>query len=115
MRTKTAVLTAALVAAGAISSIAQNVYSVNVVGYVNVPVVANRFYMLENPLDKSNSGGNVITNVLVGGVDDNQIGANVYTFSAGHFNDPETYLGTGVGWYPGTAALPPGAGFFFQP
>jgi hypothetical protein len=36
MRTKTMLLTAACVAAGALSSMAQNVYSVNVVGYINV-------------------------------------------------------------------------------
>jgi len=39
MRTKALVLTAALVAVGALSSMAQsNVYSLNVVGYVNVPL-----------------------------------------------------------------------------
>jgi len=41
MRTKALVLTAATVAAGALSSMAQsNVYSLNVVGYVNVPAPA---------------------------------------------------------------------------
>src|SRR4051812_38861431 len=51
MRTKTAILTAALVAAGALSSMAQNVYSVNVVGYVNVTLNANKFTMVANPLN----------------------------------------------------------------
>jgi len=113
MRTKTMLLTAAMVAAGALSSVAQNVYSVNVVGYVNVPVFANRTYVLCNPLD-GGSNGNNITNILTNVGGDNQAGANVYTFS-GHFNDPETYLGTGVGWLPGTNILSPGKGFFFQP
>ncbi|EEF62403.1 hypothetical protein Cflav_PD5038, partial [Pedosphaera parvula Ellin514] len=39
MRTKTTLLTAALLAVGAISATAQsNVYSLNVVGYINVPI-----------------------------------------------------------------------------
>jgi hypothetical protein len=51
MRTKTLLLTAALVAAGAASSMAQ-VYSVNVVGYVNKSVPKG-FYMLANQLNAS--------------------------------------------------------------
>jgi hypothetical protein len=57
MRTKTLLLTAALAAAGAASAMAQNVYSVNAVGYVNksvVPgysIVANPFIVANESLD----------------------------------------------------------------
>jgi len=57
MRTKTLLLTAALAAAGAASAMAQNVYSVNAVGYVNKSVqhgysiVANPFVVANETLD----------------------------------------------------------------
>lgn len=48
MRTKTLLLTAALVAAGAASAMAQNVYSVNAVGYVNKQILPG-YTLLANP------------------------------------------------------------------
>jgi hypothetical protein len=48
MRTKTLLLTAALAVAGAASAMAQNVYSVNAVGYVNKSVQSG-FSLLANP------------------------------------------------------------------
>jgi hypothetical protein len=57
MRTKTLLLTAALAAAGAASAMAQNVYSVNAVGYVNKSVqhgyslLANPFVVADESLD----------------------------------------------------------------
>jgi len=60
MRTKTLLLTAALVAAGAASSMAQ-VYSVNVVGYIN-KALPKGFYMLANQLD--NKAGNKIVDLI---------------------------------------------------
>src|SRR4051812_8366959 len=51
MRTKTTLLTAALVAAGALSSMAQ-VYSVNVVGYINLNI-PHGFSMIANQLNAS--------------------------------------------------------------
>lgn len=67
MRTK-ALLCAAALAAGALTSMAQ-VYSANVVGYVNVPLPAGGlFTLLANPLDASMGGtvpgGNDITNLF---------------------------------------------------
>jgi len=68
MRTKALLLSAAALAAGLISSEAQNVYSVNVVGYVNVPARLG-FSSMSNPLDAagSNSATNVIQNVFDSG------------------------------------------------
>jgi hypothetical protein len=57
---KTLLIAAAALAAGVISSQAQ-VYSQNIVGYVNTPLPGG-FVNIANPLDAS--GGNSITNVL---------------------------------------------------
>jgi len=48
MRTKTLLLTAALAAAGVASAMAQNVYSVNAVGYINKTIGPN-YNLLANP------------------------------------------------------------------
>lgn len=69
MRTKVLICAAALVASLA-SSMAQNVYSLNVVGYVNVTLPAGHFYCVANPLDATmggtvpnmNDSGNLFTN-----------------------------------------------------
>src|ERR1035437_742604 len=67
MRTKV-LLCAAAMAASLASSMAQNVYSLNVVGYVNVTLPAQQFYAVANPLDASLggtvAGGNDITNLF---------------------------------------------------
>jgi hypothetical protein len=115
MRTKTTILTAAIIAAGVASSMAQsNVYSVNIVGYVNVPVVNSQFFLLSNPLDTGN--GNSITNVLP--LDINNINNDswtVYTYSQVAGLQPvETFI-FGLGWSPGTNVLAPGTGFYLVP
>jgi len=65
MRTKTLLLTAALSVAGIASSMAQAVYSVNAVGYVNTSLVPG-FNLISNPLD--NKTGNTIQNLFGTGV-----------------------------------------------
>jgi hypothetical protein len=108
-----ALVCAATLAAGLASSMAQsNVYSLNVVGYVNVPVVANNFYLLNNPLDVG--GGDVITNVFPIN-DPNFDSSIVFTYAPLTGLTPvETYFG-GFGWYPGTNVLVPGTGFYLYP
>ena len=72
MRTKTLLLAAALSAAGLATSMAQsNVYSLNVVGYINVPLVnganaAGQFNLFANPLDKDGTGVNNTLNEVLG-------------------------------------------------
>jgi hypothetical protein len=69
MRTKV-LLGAALLAASLASSMAQNVYSLNVVGYVNVTIPAGKYQLVANPLDATlggtvanmNDSGNLFTN-----------------------------------------------------
>ena len=57
MRTKTLILAAALTAAGLASSLAQsNVYSLNVVGYVNKTLTGGSlFSVVNNPLNTTNN------------------------------------------------------------
>jgi hypothetical protein len=107
MRTKTLLLAAVLGLASAATSMAQ-VYSANVVGYVNVSL-ASGFNLLGNPLVSSN---NTIKQVLPSVPE----GAQVFKLlPSGAFN-VDFYAG-GV-WYdtvseaPSTTTLAPGEGFF---
>ena len=54
MRTKVLLIAAAL-AASLASSMAQNVYSLNVVGYYNIPLAANEKLMIANQLNTTNN------------------------------------------------------------
>jgi hypothetical protein len=67
MRTKV-LLCAVALAASLASSMAQNVYSLNVVGYVNVTLPSGKFTVVANPLDASMGGtvatGNDMTNLF---------------------------------------------------
>jgi hypothetical protein len=56
MRTKTLFAAAAIVAAGIASSMAQSVYSLNVVGYVN-QVIPSGYSLIANPLSAGVSNG----------------------------------------------------------
>jgi len=137
MRTKTLLLSAAVVAAGVASSMAQsNVYSLNIVGYVNIPVTKNKIVMLNNPFDTGVSN-NAIANVLLqpyfggtNGVPDPALdygwdGTFLYHFQPGTGYIQEGY-NTGFGWAAGnndpgdangfsTITLPPGKGFWLIP
>jgi hypothetical protein len=73
MRTKTLLLTAALSAAGIASSMAQ-VYSVNLVGYINKSLPQG-FYLMANQLN--NGSGNKVTELLPNPPD----GTFVYKFN----------------------------------
>src|SRR5271165_5836493 len=104
MRTKSILLGAAALAAGLVTSMAANVYSVNVVGYVNVNVSSNQYSLLENPLD--DGAGDIITNVIQLNDNFDQTGtggsqAVVLLLQGGHLNEAEVYYAD-FGWYPGT-------------
>jgi hypothetical protein len=62
MRTKALILSAMIGVAGIASSFAQ-VYSVNVVGYINL-TLTNTFSLIANQLDNGN--GNLVTNMFTG-------------------------------------------------
>jgi len=111
MRTKALLLSAALVAAGVASSMAQsNVYSLNIVGYVNVPIPQG-FSILSNPLDDGLGDGDVITNVITSTNTPDQTLVYLFTPHLG-FADNETYYAN-FGWFPGTNRIAPGRGFFY--
>ena len=109
MRTKT-LLCAAALAAGVATSMAQsNVYSLNVVGYVNVKTVGGiSFNMIANPLNNTN---NNITNLFKGVNDGDQIStwdANIQDVSATVY----TYSAFAQNW-DGSRIMKPGEGFFY--
>jgi hypothetical protein len=105
MRTK-ALLGAAILAAGLASSMAQNVYSLNVVGYYNVPVPANQYVMVANQLTTTN-------NTLGGILPTAPAGSVFQKFSggwAGYIMDDVDMV-----WTPNASAtLAPGEGGFFK-
>ena len=84
MRTKTLLLTAALSVAGIATSMAQAVYSVNAVGYVNTPLVPG-FNLISNPLDNKAANGNTIQNLFATGIQ----GTIPNNLAVYHFN-PDT-------------------------
>jgi hypothetical protein len=104
MRTKTLLVAAAALAAGLASTMAQAVYSQNVVGYVNIPVSAGAKKLIANQLNTTN---NTLNSLLPSPVPGTQIfkfnnGYTVYTF------DVDDSV-----WTPdGDATLNPGEGAF---
>jgi hypothetical protein len=83
MRTKVLICAAALAAASAFTSMAQNVYSLNVVGYINIPLVEG-FQLIANQLDYDGTGtNNTSSNVLGTGL---PTGSQVYTWSGTTYN-----------------------------
>lgn len=112
MRTKTILLTAALVAAGVATSMAQssNVYSLNVVGYVNVPVQPG-YNLICNQLDID--GIDNVNTALTNGTPDQ---SQLFTWNGTTFNPSITYF-AGSGWFDGnlnnaTNNIFPGTAFF---
>jgi hypothetical protein len=107
MRTKTLLLTAALAAAGAVSSQAQNVYSVNAVGYANVPIKAG-FNMVGNPFVVSDSH----IEALIPTAPDQ---TTVYPYDNGAYTGPFTYYGPPDNlWDPAGGTLTFGHGAFLR-
>src|SRR5437773_7277283 len=113
MRTKTLLLTAALAMGGVASSMAQ-VYSQNVVGYVNL-TISNTFTMIANPLNGpggSNTLGTILPNAPAG--------AGIYKFNGTTFENKVTFGTPATGWIGGVAGagngtvLAPGQGAFIQ-
>lgn len=105
MRTKILLLTAAVAAAGITTSIAQTVFSVNAVGYVNLDLPP-KFSMIANPLNTSNN----TVSALLPNVPE---GTTVYKFNNGSFNQSASFL---FGSWTGDAnmTLNPGEGVFFN-
>ena len=111
MRTKLLFAAAAIIAAGVASSQAQsNVYSLNVVGYVNVVVEGGGSYnLLANPLNNTSAGGNNLTNLFPG---TQPVSAQILTWDVVNFDFDAVQPSYGVAWDV-NVALPPGKGFFY--
>lgn len=111
MKIKTLLLTVALCAATLATAVAQTVYSVNAVGYVNVTVPANGFALLANPL-------NVGTNNSISAVlPDVPVGTVVYTFDPTAAAFVQITKRSATLWSGGTGnntVLNPGTGFFVR-
>jgi hypothetical protein len=103
MRTKTLAITAALAAAGALTSMAQAVYSVNAVGYINLTLCPG-FSIIANQLD-AGAGNNTVSKLFAGVPDETVVykfvnGAyTVNTFEFGAWERPDETL------VPGEAAF----------
>jgi hypothetical protein len=115
MRTKTLLLAAVTLAAGIGASVAQTVYSVNAVGYVNLTLKTG-YNLISNPLNGTNN--NINTTIPVAPGDSQIIRWNPASQS---FLAAETYFDVGDpavnGWYDGainrsTVVINPGEGFF---
>jgi hypothetical protein len=109
MRTKTLLCAAALAAAGiATSAVAQsNVYSLNVVGYYNVPVAANSYVLLANQLNTTN-------NTLAGVIPNPPPGSIFQSFNNGSLS-AYVFDEFDLVWTPdGNANLAPGKGGYFR-
>jgi len=106
MRTKTLLLTAAVLTAGLAASVAQSVYSVNAVGYVNKSLVAG-YTLISNPLNGTN---NLLSTILPIVPEDTIV--LKWDSATQSFGTPSQYYG-GLGWLPDTT-LNPGEGAFIN-
>jgi hypothetical protein len=109
MRTLKALLCLSALAGGLATSVAQNVYSLNIVGYVNVPVPAG-YSLLANPLKAGvTNGANEIMTPIDG---------SIYLTWNGVGFDYRSYDSGFGGWIDSNflpanpPELPPGKGFF---
>lgn len=105
MRTK-ALLVAAALAAGLASSMAQNVYSLNVVGYHNVTIPANGFALIANQLQTPN-------NTLASLIPNPPVNTTVYKYNAGW--TAYVFDELDEAWSPdGNATINPGEGLMVK-
>jgi hypothetical protein len=121
MRTKALLLGAAAVAAGLMTSHAQ-VYSANIVGYVNTPLTNGVLTIIAPSLDVDGTGtNNTISTVFPGA----SVGDNVYIFNGAGYNSLSYATqghgaGATTGWFFNGALtngypVNPGESMFYQP
>jgi hypothetical protein len=114
MRTKALICAATLLAAGAATSMAQNVYSLNVVGYVQLSLT-NGFNMVANQMDFDGTGvNNNITNVFGTNL---PVSTHVYAFNPVTQLYFSTATWSGSTWVAGAGVAPglqPGSGVWVQ-
>jgi hypothetical protein len=110
MRTK-ALLGLAALAASAIGASAANVYSLNVVGYINQPLHEG-FQVIGNQLDLDGTGlNNTVTTVFSSNLPVNSI---VYTWNGSSWANASTFSSKTKTWSPANLALNPGQAAFVK-
>jgi len=102
--TKTVLFAAAALAAGLVASSAQ-VYSQNVVGYVNKIYTNGLVYMMGNPLQNTNDTLQTI-------LPNPPSGTAIYIFDANQNDFTGNYTFQGAAWDVPTATIPAGMGVF---
>jgi hypothetical protein len=115
MRTKTLLLSALLGALGSVSVHAQNVYSLNAVGYINVTFAPATYTILTVPLQASPDN---TLNTLLPNTNGQYKKAQVFAFADGGFTVTEFGVSTNAnatGWATGGAdiSLTPGSAVWF--
>jgi hypothetical protein len=113
MRTKALLTVAAALTAGLLTAQAQ-VYSVNIVGYVNVTLEEGN-NLISNPLI---NGGNTLDEVLPAGSVPGDTTVSKWDFGSQGFAQADTYF-EGAGWLdgdfnPSATTVAPGEGFFIN-
>jgi len=103
MRTKTLLLTAAALAAGFSAMAQSNVYSVNIVGYVNKTLATNALELIQNPLTDG-------TNTLQSTLGTLGVGSSAYVWNGAGYNPSSRQK---AGWNP-NLPLPTGLGVFIN-
>jgi hypothetical protein len=93
MRIKTLLGLAAFAVSAATCVAQSNVYSVNIVGYVNVPLLAGQFALVSNPLKGPNTS---ITNIVLS---DSAIDTTIYKWTGTGYAQ-SLWFGSEAGWDP---------------
>jgi hypothetical protein len=114
MNSKTLLIAAAALAAGVMTSQAQ-VYSQNIVGYINIPLVANQNNLIANQLDLDGTGTNntlaslfstnLPNNTTIQAWNGTGFAADSYSTSSGWTTTVNPII---------NASLQPGSGFFIK-
>jgi len=108
MKAKSILLAATVVAASALSSSAQTVFSVNAVGFVNKTFPNGQFALASNPLSAANNTVDAL-------FPDAPAGCIIYKFDGAGFGTPNTRGGFGtLAWSNPGMTLVPGEAFFFR-
>jgi len=101
----------AALAAGVATSMAQsNVYSLNVVGYVNYPFTAFNYTLVSNPLDNTT---NDLNTILAGVPDSTSVG--LWSTALQDFSPTTPAYSSSTGKWTPDVAIAPGQGFFVVP
>jgi hypothetical protein len=109
MRTKALLALAAFVVSAATCVAQSNVYSLNIVGYVNVDVIKG-LNLIANPLKPSDGNYN-ITNTIT--LPDEADGAQIYTWAGSAWSTTIPNWIAGFGWDP-AVSIPLGEAFFLS-